>query len=242
MWIDAEQLSHFYSSPLGQGVQKYILKVINKIWTNTRHDVVVGYGFTSPFLDLFRGEADRTIAMMPAPQGAIHWPRGRSNATVLVEETLWPLADGSVDRLLLAHCIEFSDHLDELLQEAWRVLKPEGEILVIAPNRRGIWSQFTKSPLGYGRPYTGHQLFAILERAGFVPDKPKYGLYMPPSRRVLMRRFAGTFEKLGHRFWKKFGGVVMCCAKKRIHGLRAPKPVSGGVKIFKPQTSNSISG
>lgn len=240
MWIDAERLSTFYHSPLGQGAQKYILRAISKIWTNTRHDVVVGYGFCTPFLDLFRGEADRVISMMPAPQGAIHWPRGRKNLTTLVEETLWPLPDNSVDRLLLAHSIEFSDHVDELLQEAWRVLKPEGEILVIAPNRRGLWSHFTKSPFGFGTPYSGHQLFEVLEQAGFVPDKPIYGLYMLPARRRLIRQFAGTLENIGHRLWKKFGGVVMCRAHKRVMGLRAPQQNPWGVKIFKPSTNNSI--
>lgn len=234
MWIDAEKLANFYHTPLGQGAQKYILKALSKLWPNTRHDVVVGYGYGAPFLDLFRGEADRVMALMPAPQGAIVWPRGRKNATVLVEETLWPLEDNSVDKLLIAHALEFSDHGEELLQEAWRVLKPEGEILVLAPNRRGIWSHFTKSPFGYGTPYTGNQLFGILESAGFFPDKPHYCLYMLPARRRLIRQFAATFERIGFRLWRKFGGVVMCRARKRIVGLKAPQANAWRVKIFNP--------
>ena len=46
--------------------------------------------------------------------------------------------------------------------EIWRVLSGNGRLLVIAPNRRGIWARFEHTPFGHGRPYTSSQLYRLL--------------------------------------------------------------------------------
>src|SRR5688500_7084846 len=99
MWLDAERLSEFYKTSLGQLAQRYISKAIGEIWPDVKNEIVVGFGYGCPFLDMFRGEADHVISFMPAPQGALHWPQGRKNLVALVDETEWPLLDHSVDRL-----------------------------------------------------------------------------------------------------------------------------------------------
>lgn len=233
MWLDAEKLSDFYEKPLGAIARKYIAKTLSDLWPDVRGDVVLGYGYCVPYLDAFRGEADRVICFMPAPQGALSWPKERKNAVALVEEFSLPLRDQSVDRLILCHALEFTEHIEDLMTEAWRVLRDGGEIIIVTPNRRGAWARITETPFGHGKPYTGRQLFEVFLQAGFTPDKPKYCLYAPPSGRTLTNQLAQSFEQLGMRFWKKLGGVVIISAKKQVLALkpkRTPAWDSRGLK------------
>ena len=66
------------------------------------------------------------VALMPGPQGVMPWPTGGPNVSVLVEETRWPIAAGTVDRLIVAHGLETCDRPDALLPEILRVLAPGG--------------------------------------------------------------------------------------------------------------------
>src|SRR5947199_823557 len=83
---------------------------------------VLGIGYATPYLGLFRGEAERCLALMPAPQGVVRWPSTRPALAALVEEDELPLTDSAVDRVLLVHALEMSPDPAELLREIWRVL------------------------------------------------------------------------------------------------------------------------
>ena len=39
-----------------------------------------------------------------------------------------------------------------LLRECWRVLRDDGRLLVVVPNRLGSWALFDHTPFGQGRP------------------------------------------------------------------------------------------
>ena len=56
-----------------------------------------------------------------------------------------------------------------LLREMWRVLTPEGRLLLIVPNRRGVWARLDTTPFGHGRPYSRGQLERLLTDALFTP-------------------------------------------------------------------------
>lgn len=236
MWVDAERLKNFYQSNLGTLVQRKVTAAIETIWPDVKGEVVVGFGFCHPYLGLFEGEAERILSLMPAPQGARAWPKNKKNLTALVEETQWPLQDKSVDRLILCHALEYSDQVQKILEECWRVLSDRGELLVIVPNRRAPWAQTTTTPLGYGTPYTGHQLYDVLERANFTPLKPHYCLYAPPSTKILTLKLSSTFEKYGPLFSKKLGGVVAFPARKQVYALTPRQEPQWLPRVFNPTT------
>jgi SAM-dependent methyltransferase len=239
MWVDTERFKTFYRTKLGALVQRTVLKSVAELWPSTKGDVIGGYGYCHPYLNLFDGEAERILSLMPAPQGGCPWPPGKKNLSTLVEESLWPLADQSLDRLMVCHALEYSDDLKGILDECWRVLVDGGELLVIVPNRRGPWAQVTKTPLGYGTPYTGFQLYEVLSHHGFTPLKPKYCLYAPPSEKLLSLKLAPTFEKYGAYFSKKLAGVLLFPAKKEIFAL-APRRKTvtwAPPRVFKPTVS-----
>ena len=124
MQQDVVDLRDFYNRPLGGVVRRLLTSRIRARWRSVQGSQLMGLGFATPYIGMFRGEAARLGALMPANQGAIAWPATGKGHTVLVEEAMLPLADASVDRLLAVHCLETSERVGPLLREIWRVLTP----------------------------------------------------------------------------------------------------------------------
>jgi hypothetical protein len=114
-----------------------------------------------------------------------------------------------------------------LLREVWRVMADGGRLLVVAPNRTGLWSQFERSPFSFGEPYSGRQLAALLRANMFTPMRESRALYLPPVRSRLLLRAAPTIERLGERLLGRFAGVTIIEAGKQIYaatGTREQRP------------------
>lgn len=218
MHLDVQDLkSFYYRTQLGRVAQRAIREQVTAIWPDVAGLTVAGFGFAVPLLRPFLGSARRVVALMPAPQGVMPWPAGMENVSVLCDEAGWPLAGGSVDRLVLLHGLETSEQPSDVLDEAGRVLAPGGRVLFIVPSRTGLWARRDGTPFGFGRPYSAAQLEAQLNRAGFAVERTLSALYAPPSPSRFWLRTADTWEAMGRRFgrWIR-GGVVLCEATKQV--------------------------
>ena len=102
MSIDVVDLRDFYGQRLGTVARHFIGNSIRKRWTDLREQRVLGVGYATPYLGLFREEAERRLAFMPAAQGVVKWPTARPALAALVDEFELPLPDSAVDRVLLA--------------------------------------------------------------------------------------------------------------------------------------------
>lgn len=217
MHLDVHQLRDFYyRSQLGRAAQKGVRDRLTERWSDVRGLTVAGYGFAVPLLRPFLGSAQRVIGLMPGPQGVMHWPADGQNHSVLCDEARWPLANDSVDRLVLMHGLETSEHPLALLDEAHRVLAPQGRALVVVPSRGGLWARSDQTPFGFGRPYSRAQLERLMAEGGFVCGAFATALYFPPSSRRFWLRSARTLEKAG-RNWapNRLGGVLIVEAMRR---------------------------
>jgi SAM-dependent methyltransferase len=227
MSLDVVDLRDFYARPLGSAVRRLLTRRIRARWRNVQGAQLMGLGFAVPYIGMFRGEAASLGALMPAPQGALAWPAGDKVQSVLVEEAMLPLADACLDRLLVVHCLEATERSGPLLREIWRVLKPEGRLLLLVPNRRGVWTRLDITPFGHGRPYSRGQLERLLKDALFTPLEWTGALYMPPIDRPWLARWSTVFERVGARLWPGFAGVMIVEARKELMGAipAAAKPV-----------------
>lgn len=238
MHMDIVDLRQFYATPLGVLAERSIMAALSALWKPVSDERLVGFGFTNPFLDRFRGDAERAISLMPAGQGAVHWPQGEPCCTALVFEEDLPLADASVDRVLLVHALEHFENADETLREIWRVLAPGGRLIIAVPNRRGVWARMDQSPFGAGRPYSGGQLATLLRQAMFTPTAWGEALCFPPSSNKLIMRFAPALETFIRRFTPVFAGVIVVEATKQLYqGLPVKQRQSRRVfaPVFAPQ-------
>src|ERR1700749_5113276 len=98
--MDVVDLRNFYAQRLGVVARRFIGRGIRAHWQNTATLRVLGIGYATPYLGLFRGEAERCLAMMPATQGDVRWALSKPAVAALVEEDDLPLTDSAVDRVL----------------------------------------------------------------------------------------------------------------------------------------------
>src|ERR1051325_4395706 len=99
MSIDVVDLRNFYAQRLGVVARRFIGRGIRARFSDTRGLSVLGVGYATPYLGLFRQEAERCLAFMPAVQGVVKWPSSRPGLATLVDELDMPLADSAVDRV-----------------------------------------------------------------------------------------------------------------------------------------------
>jgi len=243
MWTDVIDLRDFYASNLGQVAKRIIRNRLRIIWPDVKGMSVLGLGYPTPYLTSYKSEASRVIAAMPARQGVLHWPEeGVGGLTSLVDEVELPFDDLSMDRILLVHALECSDQIRPLLREVWRVLSASGKLVIIVPNRRGIWARFERTPFGHGLPYSPRQLSRLLRDTLFTPLETHRALYVPPTRSQMVLSSAPALEKICNRFFPTFGGVVMTEATKQIY---AGQPVLEGRRqksyLTLPKATHGIS-
>src|ERR671923_314581 len=106
MSIDVVDLRNFYAQPLGIVARRFVGRGIRARWHDLRGQRVVGIGYVTPYLGLFREEAERCLAFMPSVQGGVKWPSDRPGLAALVDELELPPTDTAVDRGLLVHALE----------------------------------------------------------------------------------------------------------------------------------------
>ncbi len=219
MWNDVVDLRDFYETRLGQVTRHLIRRRIRALWPDLGGQSLLGVGYATPYLRQYRDEAERVLAVMPAGQGVMPWPPEEPNAVALADETELPLPDLSIDRVLLVHGLECGEHVRDMLREIWRVLSGSGRLLIVVPNRRGIWAQTDRTPFGQGHPYSPPQLSRLLRDNLFTPTNASQALFIPPVRSRTLLRTAPAWERICGRWLARFGGVVLREASKQIYAV-----------------------
>jgi len=217
MPLDVIDIRGFYASALGRVTRDCLTLALREAWPRTQGLSVMGLGFAIPYLDLFRGEAERVISVMPERQGVIEWPQGGPSASILAAPGALPFPDSSIDRALVIHALETQDRPQELLNELWRVLSPGGHAVVIAPNRRGLWARIDRTPFGHGQPFSRRQLTDLLREALFSPVRWSEALHFPPFGGSFLVRLAPALEAAGDALALPFSGVHIVEATKLLY-------------------------
>lgn len=217
--------AEFYATARGAVAARLLRERLARLWPSLRGQDVLGIGFPQPFLRLWRDHARRCIAVTPWELGPTLWPASGPGLTCAAEEHALPFPDLSFDRVLLIHGLEAAENRRVLLREVWRVLKDDGRLLVVVPNRNGLWAYTESTPFGHGQPFSSGQIARLLAASLFRAERSDVGLYMPPSRRRSALRSAALAERLGPRVAPALGGVIMVEALKDAYAGMPVKPV-----------------
>jgi SAM-dependent methyltransferase len=188
---------------------------LDALWPGVHGLDVLGIGYPMPYLGRFRTEARRAAGLAPAAQGAERWPSQGPGMIALADEARLPFVDCVFDRVLIAHALEEAENAQAMLREVWRVMAPEGRIVVIVANRLGLWARADATPFGHGRPYNRSQLGQLLFDSMFEPVATARALYLPPIGWTA--KLAMPFERAGETLWPAFGGLLMMEAVKRLY-------------------------
>jgi SAM-dependent methyltransferase len=233
--MDVVDLREYYSSALGKATRRLIAAKLSGHLPQDPQATVLGLGYATPFLDYRTDKTARQLAFMPARRGVIHWPEQGPVGSALVDELDLPLGDNAVDAALVTHCLEFTDSPEELLQEVWRVLTPQGKLLLVVPNRSSLWAMRDVSPFGHGQPFSRGQLQRLLRTAQFSITRFEYALVMPPSKRLSGSAFARGLEKFGNSAaLRGICGALIIEAQKQVYAYAPGRKVRRVLPRFKP--------
>jgi len=221
MRVDILALQKFYASPLGEVARAAAVRRLSAAWESVSGLDLLGYGYATPYLPAFLGSARRVVSLMPAEQGVERWPTVGASSSALVEEARLPLMDSVFDRVLLVHALEECEAPRRLLREIWRVMAPEGRLVVIAANRAGLWALRERTPFGHGRPYSRTQLSALLSDCMFEPLATARALYTPPIDLPALASLSDGLERAGGAVMPAFGGLILMEAVKRLEAVPA---------------------
>ncbi len=209
MTTDVFAAADFYGTGRGEMAARLLGERLATIWPPAPSGPgqgtglsFLGVGYAAPYLETWRASAARCIAAAPTGQpGAARWPVEGANRCCLTSEEALPFPDLAFDRVLLVHGLEIAENARGMLREIWRVLKDDGRLLVVVPNRVSVWAQAESTPFGQGQPYSAGQIGRLLAGAMFRVERRDTALYVPPINLRLVLR--------GARFWESFGRGVM---------------------------------
>ena len=141
-----------------------------------------------------------------------------------------PLANQSVDLVVLPHALESTADPHLVLREAERVLIPEGQLVISGFNPLSFWRmRQLLAGKNAGAPWDERFIGLLrlkdwLHLLGFELNGGRFGCYAPPFEKPLWLSRFSFMEKAGARWWPIMGGVYVVRAVKRVHGMRLITP------------------
>lgn len=223
-----DELKSYYATADGQRVAGYLARRIAPVVRRDGRSRLLGLGYCAPLLaGLDPHAVERLAILMPFAQGVHRFPFQEPNCSCLTDELSLPFRDAMFDQAILCHALEFVEPPRLLLREMWRALAPHGEIILIVPNRTGVWTHFERVPFGNGRPFGRSQLEQILREAQFEPLNWTTALAAPPVRglRWMDRALLKTMPRIG--------GVHLLLARKTTETLPRPVKSAAAAKTFR---------
>lgn len=239
MFPSSYDFHEYYLTQAAQSAARAVTRRLQSWWPHTAlsQKTLCGLGYALPYLAAYEETSMRRMAFLPAPFGPIGWPVETKNQTAVVNRTALPLPDESIDRLLLVHELEFAEDPAGVLLEAWRVLKPDGKLILVTPNRHGLWARAEHTPFGFGRPYTLKQAHRLLTDARFTLDRHCGVLLFPNLHASAFGRVVAHLAEPLAAYIPALSGLVVVEASKRLYTpvfLKHKTPAWQGIKVAEP--------
>lgn len=150
-------------------------------------------------------------------------------STACARQDKLPLMTDEADLVVLAHCLEAQANPHEVLREVYRILKPEGQVVIVGFNPWSLWGvwrllvRYLKRRPWDGRFIPVAQLKDWLALLGFDVVATKMCLFYPPVSNLKLLQRLKWMEWFGK--WINFGGgSYIILAQKRVMALTPIKP------------------
>jgi SAM-dependent methyltransferase len=214
MLDDIQAVADFHATRLGQFASGLLRQRLVELWPDLSSQSLLGLGHAAPLLSAWQG---RTIMSVDAVCGhALPLQGATTPGRCLVQDDALPFPDRCFDRVLLAHAIETAD-ATRLLRGVWRTMRDDGRLLIVVPNRTGVWAIHDGTPFADGAPCSVGRIDRLLRRSLFRVERLQGALMIPPIDSAPLLRFAGIAERLGRRLSPRLAGVLLVEAVKDLH-------------------------
>lgn len=145
-----------------------------------------------------------------------------------------PFATDSLDLVVLPYILEFHTYPHQVLREAHRVLRPEGQLLILGFNPHSLWGirssmcqtliSSKRSFPWHGKYLSIHRLKDWLKLLDFEVARGHFGCYAPPCKSERAFDHLHWLELAGDRWWGFAGGCYALIAIKRIAAMTLITP------------------
>ncbi len=142
-------------------------------------------------------------------------------ATLKLNFEALPFREDVFDLVVCVHALEFSHNPTQFFSEVFRVLAPEGRLVVLSLNPWGPWWMRKKENLFYFDSQTHFKPLGVSEVKGYcqkygIIDRGRFGVYCPSlsDNPQKLARW-GWCEKAGDRWWPALANAYMLSIVKR---------------------------
>lgn len=226
--MDIQKLVSFYETELGAHVKKILGDKLLNSTTFKGNTIICTSGAYPIITDRLLGKDN--VFFQNYGARSLHDNDKDGQRIVRCDRNEWPYRAESVDGVVMVHDVEFIDEIDAYLREAWRVLKSEGGITMIIPNRQSSWTRSDQTPFGYGQLCHLKSIRKSLEKNRFCIDKITPCLFFPPYAPVT------TIGRLARTAVEAMGGYTGF--KGGVYVLEVSKHVYAPIKGLKEMVSS----
>lgn len=216
----------WYQTPLGKRVDADEKAVVFRVADLKRGERVLDVGcgdgtYTEPAAER-TGCAiglDRSVAMLRAAEqrtrgvAGLRWIAG--DATGL------PFEDAVFDAVLIVTVLCFAGDPQKVVDEAFRVLRPGGRLVLGELGRYSTWALVRRLRGLAGsrtwrdaRLFTRHGLGVLVTRAGFRDVTTEVAVFYPPSQRLVGTVAIDLAERVGRRYLPAAGAFLAVCGRR----------------------------
>lgn len=220
----------FYATRRGALTADLLADKALPLFPNPMGRRVLGLGFAAPILERWpqvenarwAGTArfDTQITRAPAVGSDGSWRR----RDCVTGSNALPFDDLSLDIVVMMHGLELASQT-ALLRATWKAMTDDGHLVLIVPNRSGIWAHRDSTPFGYGSPFSSSQLDTLLARGLFRTEYATGALWLPPPALRLSRSAARTMDRVAGLC----GRIVAGRALAGVHVVIARKNLYAGL-------------
>jgi SAM-dependent methyltransferase len=137
------------------------------------------------------------------------------------------LAENAFDLIIAIHHLEFAENISESLKQSYTVLKSQGRMLLVVPNRGGLWARANWTPFGNGIPFNLRQMRFYLTETQFEIVKIRKALYIPPFTNPHILKVVPQIERLASFLCPFTAGVHIIEVRKNLYAPTGTAVKSG---------------
>lgn len=220
-WIDHEVFD-WLQTPLGESLLAQEARVVEEALDGIFGEEMLQLGHWGDPLTFLRYSRTQRATLIAEEVG-------ESSPSAVGHLHRLPVASNSIDSVLLPHTLDFSDRPHAILREVDRILRSDGQLVVLGFRPGGLWGLRRLVP-GAGMPPGADHLvpdrrlrdwlqlldMRIQSLTGYFFRWPLPGLKRPASP---------TWERRGRRWWPEISACYMLTAQKRVSTLTRVRPV-----------------
>lgn len=214
-----QSLSDFFTTAPGLQLRRWESAQMDSFLSKTTGDCALQLG--APYGAVLRNAPQPVKLLGLGAKERLSKPAPLPNS--LLDFSALPFREASFDLIVSVHAMERTDDATQFFSEVFRVLAPEGRLVLLGLNPWGPWWLRKKESFqrfGLFKPLTIAQIKKCVAPYALI-DRGRFGVYCPsfsddPHR---LARW-GWCEKAGDRWWPAMANGFMLSAVKKEEGFR----------------------